>query len=785
MTPESDRPAQGKKTGETPVPLLERRHWFCFGLACVFIIGVFAKSAQLGILETAGSGAKDSYYNLLVQGFRAGQLNVLRAAPAGLATLANPYDVSANSSYVWYSGALCYEMSYYGGKLYLYFGATPALVLFWPWLLLTGHYFSGSYAVVVFFSIGFLVAAALIYSTWRRYFPQSPFWMVIAGMVAMGLGTGILEMLASCDVYEVAKSCGFAFTMLTLGAIWQALHEPKHKITWLLLASMAYGLAVASRSSLLFGALILLIPVLQSWKETWGRRGLLFVAATGPLALAGLALLLYNQKRFGSPWEFGWHYQLTATDQDHVSRQFSLHFLWYNIRFYFLQPLHWTGQFPYLKSVDLTPVPAGYGSIGAPFAGILTNYPVVWLALGAPLAVMKRGEASPLMWFIRALVLLSGISALTLCLFVFSGSRYLCDFLPGFMLLAVIGFFGLELALPALPAWRLIARVGCCLLLAYTVVFNILASVEVRAGTNYVIGNYFLNQKQDDKAARYFLETLSFNPKSADAYRGLGAVFFAQNQADKASVFFQKALEIKPDFEEAHYDLGSCYLRMGRGDDALAEFRRALELGSSSSDIYERYGDALFQLGKLPDAMIQYGKAVEIKPDFPEAHNNLGYCLMKTGHTEEAIAQYQMAVTQQPGFAQAYNNLGDALRAKGLAADAVAAYQKAIAQDAQLVAPRRNLAWMRATWPEASVRNGAQAVVLAEQANQLSNGADPKTLQTLGAAYAEAGHFSEAIATSRKALALATSQGNTALANELQTEMGLYQKNMPYHAAAY
>lgn len=788
MTPQPDNSAQSEGAGASPLPFPNWCYWICLLLVAAFIIGVYAWSAQPGVLESAGAGARDSYYNLLVQGFRAGQLNVLRTAPAGLATLPNPYDTSVNSSYVWYSGALCYDMSYYAGKLYLYFGPAPALVLFWPWFLITGHYFSGTCAVVTFFSVGFLVASALIYSAWRRYFPQSPFWLVIAGMVAMGLGTGILEMLASCDVYEVAKSCGFAFTMLTLGAIWQALHSPNHKIKWLLLASAAYGLAVASRSSLLFGAVILLIPVLQSRKETWARRGLLLVAAAGPLVLAGVALMLYNQMRFGSPWEFGWHYQLTATDQDHVSRQFSIHFLWYNIRFYFLQPLHWTPQFPFLKSVDLTPVPAGYGGIGAPNAGILTNYPMVWLALGAPLAVLRRAEASPLLWFIRALVLLSGISALTLCLFVFSGSRYLCDFLPGFMLLAAVGIFGWERALSASPGWRIVARIGCCLLLAYTVVFNVLASVEVRAGTDYVIGNYFVNEKQGGKAAGYFLAALALNPKSADAYRGLGGVFFAENQADKASVFFEKALAIKPDFEEAHYDLGSCYLRMGRTDDALAEFRRALQLGSSSSDIYERYGDALFQLGKLTDATVQYRKAVEMKPNFPEAHNNLGYCLMKTGHTDEAIAEYQKAVALLPGFAQAYDNLGDALRAKGQASSAIAAYQKAIAQDSQLVAPRRNLAWMLATWPDAAVRNGPQAVALAEEANQLSHGTDPKTLQTLGAAYAEAGRFPDAIATARKALALASAESNianTALANELRTEMGLYQRNQPYHVAAH
>ena len=115
-------------------------------------------------------------------------------------------------------------------------------------------------------------------------------------------------------------SCGFAFTMLALAAIWCALHEPKRQVLWLLLASLAYGLAIGSRPSLLFGIIILLMPVAQAWRaatEPGSRRrvGLLLVAAVGPVMLIGLGLMLYNTLRFDNPFEFGWHYQLTGSYQ--------------------------------------------------------------------------------------------------------------------------------------------------------------------------------------------------------------------------------------------------------------------------------------------------------------------------------------------------------------------------------------------------------------------------------------------------------------------------------------
>ena len=236
-------------------------------LACALVFGIFFRIAAP---ESTRSRAEDSYYNLLVQGFRAGHLNVKREAPAGLTQLADPYDPAANAPYVWNArnpSAGLLDMSYYQGKLYLYFGVTPALVLFWPYAILTGHYLPEKDAVIFFFALGFLAAAGLLRAVWRRYFPEASIWVAAAGIFTLGWTIGTLEVLSLwLDVNEVAMSCGFAFTMLALAAIWRALDEPKWQVLWLLLASLAYGLAIGSRPSLLFGVILLLLPVIQAWR---------------------------------------------------------------------------------------------------------------------------------------------------------------------------------------------------------------------------------------------------------------------------------------------------------------------------------------------------------------------------------------------------------------------------------------------------------------------------------------------------------------------------------------
>ena len=67
---------------------------------------------------------------------------------------------------------------------------------------------------------------------------------------------------------------------------------------------------------------------------------------------------------------------------------------------------------------------------------------------------------------------------------------------------------------------------------------------------------------------------------------------------------------------------------------------------------------------------------------------------------------------------------------------------------------------MLATCPQASLRNGIEAVKLAERANQLAGGKNPAVLCTLAAAYAEAGNFPTRLKRTTR-IELAEAQSNT------------------------
>ncbi|MGD1021105.1 MAG: hypothetical protein ABSA12_17510, partial [Verrucomicrobiia bacterium] len=430
--------------------------WGSLAAVCALVMAIYACLARSGPWESLRPNAAELYYNLLVDGFRAGQLNLKKVVPPGLIQLADPYDPAANARFCSGSDHLV-DLSYYKGKLYLYFGVTPALIVLWPFVALTGHHLFDGQAVAIFCAIGFLASVGVLHGLWRRYFAEVSVWVVAAGTLALGLGTVVPIILPRCGVYEVAVSCGYMLTMLALVAIWQALHEPERRGWWLATASVAYGLAVGARPSLLFGAVILLVPVVQAWRERQ-RVWPVLAAATGPILLIGLGLMLYNALRFDNPFEFGWRYQLNASRRVE-SQYFRLRYFWFNFRVYFLAPAHWSSRFPFVHDITVPPLPVGQGWVEHPF-GVLTNIPLVWLALAAPLAWRGRSadKRSTLCGFLGAVALLFGIGTLILSLFFVACNRYEVEFLPTLVLLAVVGILGLERTLADRPVWRRAAR---------------------------------------------------------------------------------------------------------------------------------------------------------------------------------------------------------------------------------------------------------------------------------------------------------------------------------------
>ncbi len=629
--------------------------WKLLGAVCVLVIGLYACLARSGPWESLSPNAADSSYNLLVQGFRVGQLSLKKEVPPGLTRLADPYDPTANEPYQ--SGpAGLHDLSYYKGRLYLYFGVTPALILFWPFVALTGHYLSHRVAVLVFCTIGFLASVGVLYAAWRRYFSDVSVWVVAAGALALGLATVVPVILPRSDVYEVAISCGYMLTMLALWAIWGALHRPERRCWWLAAASLAYGLAVGARPTLLFGAIILLAPVFQAWRE--GQRvWTLLIAAIAPIALIGSGVLLYNALRFDNPFEFGQHHQL-ATVPSATFQYFRPRFFWFNFRVYFLEPARWSTRFPFVHGITVPPLPVGYKQVEFPF-GILTNIPLVWLAATVPLAWRGRSGqgTSVLHWFVAAGACLFVACALPLGFFSSAIMRYEVDFTPALVLLAVVGLLGLDRALIGQPVQRRAARWGWGALLSFSVAFNLLASVQVYAARQCALGAALAQVERVPEAIPFFREALRLDPDFPAAHYNLGAALERSGHGAEAVEHYKQAALLRPDYVDAHIKLANALLRANDLQGAITHYEQALRIKPDDAEVHYNLGIALARLGRPEQAMGHWEQTLRIKPDYAEAHYNLGVALEQAGRLPDAIRHYEQALRIKPDYGMAQNAL--------------------------------------------------------------------------------------------------------------------------------
>jgi tetratricopeptide (TPR) repeat protein len=209
-------------------------------------------------------------------------------------------------------------------------------------------------------------------------------------------------------------------------------------------------------------------------------------------------------------------------------------------------------------------------------------------------------------------------------------------------------------------------------------------------------------------------------------------------------------------------------------------WRDTVEKRSANPRARLNYGIDLYAAGRLQEAERELREAVRLRDTSAAAHANLGPVLCALGQFDEGIAHLERALALDPEYTTAHGNLGEAYATQGK--HALAARQFTLAVDASPDNPflLNRLAWLLATSPEDDVRKGARAVDLAGRAVSLTSRQDLMSLETLSAAYAEAGRFEDAVNTGREALALAERQGNGAAAPQLANRILLFEARRKY-----
>jgi len=410
-----------------------------FTLAAAFYLWTAGTTSPISL---HGGGADP--YNQLANAFLHLRLSVGRP-PAGLLALRDPYNPERNVSFQGLTSVLhlgIHDFSLFHRKLFLTWGPAPAVVLLVP-LQLLGFEPTASLTVSIFAIAGLGFAIATLRVVLRQV-GDVPIWMCVLAAFTLALASTVPFVLRRPAIYEEEICGGYCFVMAGIWLAICALAARQASLARLVLMSLCFGLAIGSRPTLAFAA-VMLVLVFLFLRKVRPRRGLLISLAM-PLGICAVLLLAYNQARFGDPFENGADYQLSGINQ------YAAHFdrfsyvppgLW----FYWVSPPRTAVAFPF---IFLTPPPLSYpGSLPGLYpkaveqtGGLLPMSPIVVFLVVLPWLRRRRPDALGRLALPLLALAAAGMAGILFLTYVFFSTteRYEVDFTTLLLLGALAGW---------------------------------------------------------------------------------------------------------------------------------------------------------------------------------------------------------------------------------------------------------------------------------------------------------------------------------------------------------
>jgi protein O-mannosyl-transferase len=238
-----------------------------------------------------------------------------------------------------------------------------------------------------------------------------------------------------------------------------------------------------------------------------------------------------------------------------------------------------------------------------------------------------------------------------------------------------------------------------------------------------------------------------------------------------------------PNRPRPNYNLACALYDKADYEQAIKYYNKTLQLDPNYFDAFEGLASAYLSEEKITEAIEYCNKVISLNPKAARAYYIYyikGLALYRQNLLEQAIANFQKSIEINPRFDKIYNDLATIYNRQGQIEKAVFYWNKAIQINPERPEPLNNLAWLRATHPDKKYRNFAESIRLAEKANKITDYKQPDFLDTLAAAYADAGQFDKATSFSEKAVESAVAQGNNTLAETIKSRLDLYKMRQPF-----
>jgi tetratricopeptide (TPR) repeat protein len=240
----------------------------------------------------------------------------------------------------------------------------------------------------------------------------------------------------------------------------------------------------------------------------------------------------------------------------------------------------------------------------------------------------------------------------------------------------------------------------------------------------------------------------------------------------------------RPSFYRPYLNLAIMAMKLGKFTEAVADLEKVIERKPDHAYAYEGLAAAYEAQGQFDRAVTGYTRVLELKPDYVEAYYKLALCFYELGNFRAPEGHAKGALLNHPSYVDAAISLAEKLLEKQQIRLAYEHYVRILELENDSVTALNALAWIQAACDIRGLANPQQALTRALRACELADFGTAEVVDTLAVAYAAASRFPEAIKTAQKAIHIAQSAGNTALARRIRNRPELYQAEKPYCDAA-
>lgn len=289
----------------------------------------------------------------------------------------------------------------------------------------------------------------------------------------------------------------------------------------------------------------------------------------------------------------------------------------------------------------------------------------------------------------------------------------------------------------------------------------------------------FATRDQIDRADAEAAKAVNADPMNAIA-RGFHALGLSEQGQDQEAIKeAERAIELKPNDSAGHLDLAISTKRSDL-ERSIAEARLAIQLGPEDSSAYQFLMNSLFESRRYNEAADLGREWLAVSPYDVAAHSASGSALAENGDLVSAARHIGYVMMLRPDAEQAHAQLRQILLFVAKEPDGGQRLREIAANAPDSPRMLDEVAWLLATYPDSRSRDGTEAVRLAEHACELTERKIPALLDTLAAAYAEAGNFPKAINVGEEALNRAHSSGDNDAVKLSESILASLRENLPY-----